>query len=135
MSIRAWEDRTVAASDRTTIESVEELADSLANARIAIRDVERAIRRALKKVEQGGDIAEGIAAVQPAMSRARLNDALREVERCRHRTRLEVFRLALDSGMSIAELGRVWGFSRQLAARLAKEARSSRKPAPSRAKR
>ena len=46
-----------------------------------------------------------------------------KIEQCRHEARLKVFALALDQGMSIGALARAWGFSRQLAARYAKEAR------------
>jgi hypothetical protein len=52
-----------------------------------------------------------------------VNDALNRVERCRHEARRAVFAAALKEGRTIGELGRAWGFSRQLAARYAKEAR------------
>jgi hypothetical protein len=52
-----------------------------------------------------------------------MNDALKVLEQARHEMRLAMFALALDQGMSIGELGRIFGFSRQLAARCAKEAR------------
>jgi hypothetical protein len=52
-----------------------------------------------------------------------MNEALKEVERARHEMRLAVFAEALERGTSIGQLGRVFGFSRQLAARYAKEAR------------
>jgi DNA-binding transcriptional regulator LsrR (DeoR family) len=38
------------------------------------------------------------------------------------------FAVALEDGMTIAELARNYGFSRQLASRYAKEARALRKP-------
>jgi hypothetical protein len=48
---------------------------------------------------------------------------LDELERARHRVRTAVFALGLSEGMTIAELGRLYGFSRQLAARIAREVR------------
>ena len=51
---------------------------------------------------------------------ARQLDAL---ERARHRVRQGVFALGLSEGMTIGDLGRLYGFSRQLAARIAREVR------------
>jgi hypothetical protein len=51
-----------------------------------------------------------------------MNDALARVEEIRHRIRLLVFAQGMEEGMSIGELGRRYGFSRQLASRYAKEA-------------
>lgn len=48
---------------------------------------------------------------------------LKELEQARHRARTAVFALGLSEGLSIGELGRLYGFSRQLAQRFAKEAR------------
>ena len=48
---------------------------------------------------------------------------LDELERARHRVRQAVFALGLSEGMTIGELGRLYGFSRQLAARIAREVR------------
>lgn len=49
--------------------------------------------------------------------------ALDRLERVRHRVRKAVFALGLSEGMTIGELGRLYGFSRQLAARIAREVR------------
>lgn len=48
---------------------------------------------------------------------------LDELERARHRVRQAVFALGLTEGMTIGDLGRLYGFSRQLAARIAREVR------------
>ena len=48
---------------------------------------------------------------------------LDELERARHRVRQAVFALGLSEGMTIGDLGRLYGFSRQLAARIAREVR------------
>ena len=50
-----------------------------------------------------------------------MNEALNAVEQARHKARLMTFALGLEEGMSIGELGRMFGFSRQLASRYAKE--------------
>jgi hypothetical protein len=49
--------------------------------------------------------------------------ALDRLERARHRVRQAVFALGLSEGMTIGELARLYGFSRQLAARIAREVR------------
>ena len=58
-----------------------------------------------------------------AMPWADVTAQLDELERARHRVRTAVFALGLSEGMTIGELGRLYGFSRQLAARVAAEVR------------
>lgn len=60
-----------------------------------------------------------------AMPWAQVARQLDVLERARHRTRTAVFALGLSEGMSIGELGRLYGFSRQLAARVAREVREN----------
>ena len=110
-------------STQKASESVEQLLDALAEARQAIRATEVALRRALRKAEGGADVATAIIAANPAEARQRVNDALTAVEQRRHDVRRPVFAAALEEGMSITDLSKSWGFSRQLAARYAKEAR------------
>ena len=110
-------------STQKASESVEQLLDALAEARQAIRATEVALRRALRKAERGADVATAIIAANPAEARQRVNDALTAVEQRRHDVRRTVFAAALEEGMSITDLSKSWGFSRQLAARYAKEAR------------
>jgi hypothetical protein len=52
------------------------------------------------------------------------NEHLAEYEHRRHQMRLSFILPALDEGMSIGDIGRTLGVSRQLAARLVKEART-----------
>jgi hypothetical protein len=103
--------------------SVDELLEALAGLRQATRATEAGIRRALKRANAGVDVFESLGALDPAGARHSMNDALKVLEQARHEMRLAMFALALDQGMSIGELGRIFGFSRQLAARYAKEAR------------
>ena len=62
-----------------------------------------------------------------AMPWAQVTTQLAELERIRHRVRTAVFALGLSEGMTIGELGRLYGFSRQLAARVAREVREADK--------
>ena len=50
-----------------------------------------------------------------------LSEALFELDKCRRASQLASFRSALEHGMSINELAQIWGFSRQMASRYAKE--------------
>jgi hypothetical protein len=66
-------------------------------------------------------IAEAFADM--AMPWAGVAQQLDELESARHKVRTAVFALGLAEDMSISELGRLYGFSRQLAARIAREVR------------
>lgn len=101
---------------------VEDLVEALAALRQCTKDVEKASRRSLNRLKAGADIATALEHASPAETRQSLNDALRHVEEVRHQIRLLVFAEGIKQGMSIGELGRQFGFSRQLAARYAKEA-------------
>ena len=110
--------------ERAAIQSVEQVLTSLAELRKAIREAETSTRRALRAYQKSTDIREALEAIQPSVARTTVNEALDEVERARHEARRATFALGLQQGMSIGELGRAWGFSRQLAARYAKEVKS-----------
>ena len=53
---------------------------------------------------------------------ANLTNVVAELERTRYQMRMACFRLGLEEGATISQLGRLWGFSRQLVSRIAKEA-------------
>ncbi len=106
----------------------DELLTALSDLRVATRQAEVGIRRAIGRAEQGMDALSALASTGPAVTRQGMNDALKALETARHRARLAVFASALDDGVSIGELGRTFGFSRQLAARYAKETRGPLEP-------
>lgn len=101
---------------------VRELLDALAELRRATKATEVAIARALRKADQGAEMTSVLVGLEPSKTRQAMNDALQALEHARHEMRLAVFASALEEGTSIGELGRIFGFSRQLAARYAKEA-------------
>jgi transposase-like protein len=106
------------------LESIERTAEALADLRESIRHTETTMRRALRNYRSERDIRLTLASFQPADVRELMNDSLESLERARHAARIAMFALALERGMSIAELARTWGFSRQLANRYAQEART-----------
>jgi hypothetical protein len=55
-----------------------------------------------------------------------MTQEIEELEAARHSVRKAVFALGLNEGLSIGELGRLMGFSRQLASTYAKEARGEK---------
>jgi hypothetical protein len=107
-----------------TVRLVERLLDALAELRTATSSAESDVRKGLEVALGGSDVATALVACNPAGTRQAMNDALDAVESARHDMRLTIFRIGLDEGMSIGDLGRAFGFSRQLASRMAKEARA-----------
>ena len=82
-------------------------------------------RKMIKRLEGGVPISAAVSAAgaDPSDLRQTTNDLLDAFEHSRHEMRLAFISPALEEGMSIGEIGRTLGVSRQLAARLAKEAR------------
>jgi hypothetical protein len=56
-------------------------------------------------------------------ARRTMSEAMSELEATRHRFRLALAAVAIDNGMSAAQIGEAFAFSRQLASRYLKEAR------------
>jgi hypothetical protein len=108
-----------------TVQTVENLLEALAELRRTTRSTEVIVRRALKLAKDGADVATALQACSPIDTRHAMNDALKGVEAARHTMRLQIFELGLAQGLTIGELGRTFGFSRQLASRYAKEARGA----------
>lgn len=94
----------------------------MAHAREQLRSTEAAYRRAIKAVGRGLSIGDTLDMMSAAATRDDLNCALSELEHSRHRSRLAMLESGIDEGLSMSELGRKMGFSRQLAARYADEA-------------
>src|ERR1700676_1219705 len=106
-----------------TVHMVESLLEALEEVRRTTRSTEVVVRRALKLAKDGADVATALQACSPIDTRHAMNDSLNGVESARHTMRLRIFELGLAQGLTIGELGRIFGFSRQLASRYAKEAR------------
>jgi len=107
---------------------VEEIAQ-LTEASITLREVlirnERAIADLAQRVLRGESVLEAFSAMDGAMDRNReMPETLDEFEHARHSLRLALFNLALEQGATASELGRRLGISRQLASRLAGNARA-----------
>ena len=103
---------------------MEEVADALKDAQRALRAAEVGSRKALRSKTGGVPTAAVLRAAPVAGYRPDVDDALTRLERARHQIVVTTFRVALEDGMTIGELSRNYGFSRQLGSRYAKEARS-----------
>ena len=59
-------------------------------------------------------------------ARRNVSEVMSEFESARHRFRLAMVAVSLDNGMTAAQIGHAFAFSRQLASRYLKEARVRR---------
>lgn len=108
-------------SKAEAVEALDEFISAMSLARAEMRRTEQFLRNVRQQVEDGETVESLIAVMPPAKPRQTLADALDELTRSRHKARQKIFALALERGLSVAELGRAWGFSRQLAARYVSE--------------
>jgi hypothetical protein len=74
-------------------------------------------------MEAGEDPLSILISMVPTEQEGSGRDLLKAHAHARHQVRLGVIGLCLDSGMSIGDVGRLYGFSRQMASRYAKEVR------------
>jgi response regulator of citrate/malate metabolism len=82
---------------------------------------EAAYRQAVEALQRGESIGDTLDIISADMTRSNLNGALTDLEHSRHRARLAVLAGGIDEGLSVSELGRKMGISRQLASRYAQE--------------
>jgi hypothetical protein len=93
-----------------------------------LRDVllhnKRALVAGAKHIENGEWTADEVEAGAPEI-RFELTEALSVFEKARHEVRLSFFGFGTEQGKSMSEIGRALGVSRQLASRLAAEAKQA----------
>jgi hypothetical protein len=107
----------------SALEEIEELLESAKRLRADLRVKETAYRRTARLLEKGEQIDAVLEASGARSGRQELTDSMDDFERHRHRTRSALTAVALDEGMTIGQIARQWGFSRQLASRYAREVR------------
>ena len=74
-----------------------------------------------REVENGVPLHEVMTKIGVATNRLNLLQRLTRFEDARHRMRVACFRLSHAEGLTISDIARLWGISRQLAARFIKE--------------
>jgi len=72
-------------------------------------------------VERGRPLIELQNVIKPQELRASVAKALGELERTRHDAQRLLFQLLHAEGQTMADIGRMWGISRQLVSRLVNE--------------
>jgi len=82
----------------------------------------------LKLLESDTPLGRALVELNSAERRVRMTELLSEFDECRHRLRISITAAGIEEGMSIGDIGRAFGVSRQLAARFAKEARAHDAP-------
>ena len=100
------------------------MVDTLQGLRAQLQTYESICQQTILSLESEVPIADILQSVEASDARTRLNSALVELERVRHRSRLSIIAAEVKEGSSITEVGRQWGFSRQMAQRYVKEART-----------
>jgi len=81
----------------------------------AARDVAREL------VESGRPLGDLERVIEPQGLRASLAEALADLERTRHHAQRLLFQLLQSEGQTLADIGRLFGISRQLVSRLVNE--------------
>ena len=105
------------------VHDIHRLMDSGEELRELILDSRKGFEAGLKMLDEGVSMPKALASLNTAARRVRMTELLSEFEDCRHRLRLSITTAGLDEGMTIGDIGRAFGVSRQLASRFAKEAR------------
>jgi hypothetical protein len=109
-------------NNRHLVRELAELAEHTEHIRKVLLNYKKALRDVAQFL-QGGDVP--IAALterQGPLWRREVTDALADFEAARHQVRVRFFALATEQGMSISEVARMLGITRQLASRVAAEA-------------
>ena len=108
-------------SQDEVVQAVQELIAAVTAARAEMRRAEQALRRVVGRIENGETVESLIILRPPAEKRKAFLESLEEVHRTRHTVRQRVFAHAQQRGVTVADLARAWGISRQLASRYLKE--------------
>ena len=109
------------------IRTVERTIASSVALRKHLVSTERTGRKMISALRRGVAISKSVetTGASPGELRQSSHDLIAEYEHCRHEMRAAFLLPSLDEGMSIGDIGRALGISRQLASRLVKEARDS----------
>lgn len=78
-------------------------------------------RQIMEAVAEGRPLAAELRLQNAAEWRPALSDSIRSFERCRHQARLALIAVGLSEGMGAAEVGELWGITRQLVSRYLRE--------------
>ena len=105
----------------TAAADLEELILATVELRRQLVTHEAVCRQVLSDVREQAVIGPVLPVVRADLWRSATTDAIKEFEGTRHRARLARVAMSVDEGMTIAEIARSWGVSRQLASRWVRE--------------
>ena len=99
------------------LDDLDELIRVTREARQDLRTYQSALEKNRRHLARGGDASEMNALFDIRAVRATLTERLNAVEHARSVSRVSLWRLQVSEGLTIAEIARSWGFSRQLVSR------------------
>jgi CRP-like cAMP-binding protein len=103
---------------RECLDALDDLESTMAALRDQMRRLQTTLRKSRRFLEAGG-AATGLSELtNVAELRAADDKALRDFEAARLRAQHALYRLGAEDGVSAAEIGRVFGVSRQLVSRI-----------------
>jgi len=109
-------------SDRFARQVVQ-LVESGEVVRLRVKKFETAMMEIAGRIEAGELAVDAVLDSTKPTLRQQVTGAIADFEEARHQMRVALFDLALEQGASISEIGRALNISRQLASRLAQEAK------------
>jgi len=106
------------------MEDISRLLECVRGLRDQLLSCEAVYEWTLHRLESETAVSDILQSVDASNARCGLNSALEDLERVRHISRLSMIGVEIEEGTSISDVGRQWGFSRQMAQRYVKEART-----------
>jgi hypothetical protein len=113
----------MATTKNATLTALDDVIQASMAARQVLRQSETMLRRLRRHLEKGSSLAEAFARIDISHERQATFDRLTALEHARREARRAIIALGVSEGLSLGQLARQWGVSRQLVTRLAKEAR------------
>ena len=104
-----------------TLRALDAMLEASAAARESLRRKEMALRRLRRRIEKGTPVAEAFVGLDIPARRREMTDGLSALEYASRNVRRATIALGATEGLSLGEMSRIWGLSRQLVTRLAKE--------------
>ncbi len=103
------------------VRALQQLIEADQEVRSHLQRWEGVLRRGIRRVEQGDSLASTLELTRPGEARQTVNDALRSLAAARHDMRVAVTAAALEEGLSVSDIARSFGISRQLVQRYVQE--------------
>lgn len=103
------------------IKAIETCLDEMDSLREVLKKYDRMYKHALQSLKSGASFADTVMTQQNGELSVRLTEQLAAFEASRHRSRTLLVTLGKLEGLSLGEISRRWGISRQLVARYASE--------------